>query len=486
MSAGGASTTERGQRLRLGLYAFCLLVASLGNQVYFKRMTSAMPNYGWYLTQLSTFVYVPIFAVLAGTGVVQSAKPGLLFKFAMMGVFDGLSGTLMVLGGVHTSGTMQVLLSQAVIPTTLILSTLLLRKQFHALQKAGAAFIVCGIILAKTMGGSSGGTDNMVVFNVIFFMAVIPNAASSVFKEVAFKGFDGDLDVNVLQFWVACFQLVVNFLAMPIYTLQVLGPQQVPLSEMPALITGGTKCLFFLEDQVKMDCGFPGQKACDTCATAWIPVMVFFMFNVCCNVFTVLVIKHGSAALGFLISTLRMPLAAFAFGSPLVMGNEAVPPGPQDFVCLGVIIVGLSIYRYGGVLLQRQEPVELASPSPSEYSPPQSPAMPSPSRSQSSLAEPLTGSRRPKWANIPLFSTGGVPAMPAFVQLKAPKVKPRSANRVRYDLYHKLGAASPLNSPQYRHLSPPASPNLHRNRLEADMLLPEPAEEIAITGLALA
>lgn len=82
-------------------------------QIYFKRMTSAMPNYGWYLTQLSTFVYVPIFAVLSGTGAMQHAKPGLLFKFAMMGVFDGLSGTLMVLGGVHTSGTMQVLLSQA-------------------------------------------------------------------------------------------------------------------------------------------------------------------------------------------------------------------------------------------------------------------------------------------------------------------------------------------------------------------------------------
>lgn len=72
---------------------------------------------------------------------------------------------------------------------------------------------------------------------------------------MAFKGFDGDLDVNVLQFWVAAFQVVTNFVAMPIYTLPVLGAQQVPLSRMPALMTGGTRCLFFLEDQVKLNCG---------------------------------------------------------------------------------------------------------------------------------------------------------------------------------------------------------------------------------------
>lgn len=112
------------------------------------------------------------------------------------------------------------------------------RKKYHFLQHSGAGIIVMGIILAKATGGGGGSAGNLVAFNAIFFAAVIPSAISSVFKEVAFKGFDGDLDVNVLQFWVAAFQFVTNFLAMPIYTLSVLGPQRVPLSEMPALITG--------------------------------------------------------------------------------------------------------------------------------------------------------------------------------------------------------------------------------------------------------
>ncbi len=45
-------------------------------------------------------------------------------------------------------------------------------------------------------------------------------------EEVAFRGFDGDLDVNVLQFWVAVFQFAMNFLATPIYTLQVANTQR--------------------------------------------------------------------------------------------------------------------------------------------------------------------------------------------------------------------------------------------------------------------
>lgn len=76
--------------------------------------------------------------------------------------------------------------------------------------------------------------------------------------------------------------------------------------------------------------GFADEPMCDHCATAWVPVVIFLMFNIMCNVFTILVIKHGSAALSFLISTLRMPLAALAFSSPAVMGAEAVPAGPQD------------------------------------------------------------------------------------------------------------------------------------------------------------
>lgn len=54
-----------------------------------------------------------------------------------------------MLGGVHTSGTLQVLMGQAVIPVTMLLSVALLRKQYHVFQYLGATTIVLGIVMDK-------------------------------------------------------------------------------------------------------------------------------------------------------------------------------------------------------------------------------------------------------------------------------------------------------------------------------------------------
>mmetsp|Transcript_32177 Transcript_32177/g.85700 ORF Transcript_32177/g.85700 Transcript_32177/m.85700 type:complete len:398 (+) Transcript_32177:1-1194(+) len=375
-----------------------------------------------------------------------------------------MSGTLMVLGGTHTAGTMQVLLSQAVIPLTIAMSVVILRKKFHWLQHTGAFIIVLGILCANMLSQPSADSSlNSPLFNAIFFCAMLPAAFSSVYKEVAFRDFDGDLDVNVLQFWVASFQFVTNFLAMPVYALKVLGPQQVPMSEMPALIVGGTRCLFFLEDQVKMNCGLPDEKECDHCSNAWAPVVIYLGFNVLYNIYTMLVIKHGSAALSFLVATLRMPLASIAFASPSIMGNQAVQPGLSDLVSLIVIICGLVTYRYGGRLLKHQmKKGSTAFPAlvPGD-SPLMSPAGPEPSPSPrptsvfGRLTEPLRRPTTVRWTFAPLISTGLPVPQPSFVLVRSKQPKPRTADRVRHDLYHRLGAASPLHSPQLRHLAPP-------------------------------
>eukprot|EP00434_Breviolum_minutum_P024620 symbB.v1.2.021741.t1/scaffold1878.1/size97411/2 len=149
------------RKWQLILYTVLLLFASVGNTVFFKRMTNAMPNYGWYLTQLSTMIYVPFFACMAGTGITQQVDATLVKKFAIMGVFDGLSGTCMVLGGVHTSGTLQVLMGQAVIPVTMLLSVLLLQKQYHLFQYVGATTIVLGIVLDKVLTPTGGAAEPM-------------------------------------------------------------------------------------------------------------------------------------------------------------------------------------------------------------------------------------------------------------------------------------------------------------------------------------
>lgn len=473
-AAGNASTPPLYrnllQRSHLPFYTGMLLLASVGNTVYFKRMTSAMPNYGWYLTQLSTVIYVPIFLLLAGTGIVTPVTHvksfDILKKFGMMGIFDGLSGTLMVLGGVHTSGNMQVLLTQAVIPITMFLSIAFIGKRFHIVQHVGALAIVLGIVLAKAgeAGPHLGTSADDPVFNIIFAMSLVPSALSSVFKEVAFRGFDGDLDVNVLQFWVAIFQMITNFIAMPIYNLKVLGAQQVPMSSMPSLTQGGTKCLFWLEDTIVNDCGLPGERECDHCHDAWVSVAGYIFFNILFNICTMEVIKHGSAALSFLVSTLRMPLSAVAFSSTWIMGREAVQTSLGDWISLVVIFCGLGTYRIGGNMLKRQQRKEMDAVSGPLDDVARPPLSASPrdnvlARLFSSPAPTTPGgtvTTASRWRFVPIFHTGTPCPEPILIYVPAPRPTPRSPNRVRHDFYRRLDVASPLHSPRFRDLSPSA------------------------------
>merc|ERR1719161_1937868 len=216
--------------------------------------------------------------------------------------------------------------------------------------------MVLGIVFAngEDAPSNSGVLDNNPVFNAIFLLSMVPAALSSVYKEFAFRGHDGDLDVNLLQYWVATFQVLGNFLAMPIYSLSVLGPQQVVMSELPRFQVGGARCLLLGHSELPLQggCGFPGEKLCDDCQEAWWTVVGFITFNLLFNIFAVLVIKHGSAALAFVLSTLRLPLTSIAFSFPALAGRDAEQPTGADVLGLGIILIGLGTYRYGGRLLR--------------------------------------------------------------------------------------------------------------------------------------
>lgn len=456
-------------RSSLPLYTFLLLFMSVGNSLYFKKMTSAMPNYIFFLTQVSTVFYLPFFGLLAGKALLGSDASKTMKQFAIMGMFDGLNGVLMLLGGSHTSGTMQAMLGQAVIPITVIVSIVLLGKSFHILQYTGAATITFGLILSKLASGGADTGADVPLYNAVFVTGQLPSALSQCYKEVAFRGADGDLNVNVLQFWVVVFQMMMNFAALPLYSLPILGPQQVPLSDMWEQTRNGASCLFFMQNHIVDNCGGLQEKPCDTCGDAWKSVFAYMAFNIMFNIFTVLVIKHGSATLSFLVATLRMPLSSIAFSSTLLVGKDAVQPTFSDFVSLVVILSGLGLYRVGGKMLKRklENSSSEALSSPSTWLLSDSPS--SPSR-LGSLKRRVTG-----WKFVPMFVTGSNP-QPVFLYVPPPVMKARSPERLRNDLIHRLGAASPLHSPSLRHKSPPHSPGRSPPRSPSVFPYPDPPD----------
>jgi hypothetical protein len=133
---------------------------------------------------------------------------------------------------------------------------------------------------------------------------------------------------------------------------------------------------------------------CDSCEGAWVPVLCYLIFNCAFNIFIILVVKvisspalmaicaswiipkfhfvhlpesclivdarlfvmnisfpvvqHGSAALLYIIMTLRLPIVNLAF-SWKAIENPPEPVTVYTFVGLGIIISGLISYRMGSM-----------------------------------------------------------------------------------------------------------------------------------------
>jgi drug/metabolite transporter (DMT)-like permease len=191
----------------------------------------------YFLSQLTTFVYLPIFfgIVFYEYRYTNFITPQMSlfpkYKFAIMGLFDALSGICVLFGGVHTSGSNQALLNNAVIPFTMALSMAFLGTRYLRSQHMGAILILLGVgVVLIPLLAQNGNDANSDTFNVIYLLSTVPQAFSSIYKEIAFG--DYELDVNFLQAWVALFQFVIGILLAPINALPFLQDVHVPFNQM--------------------------------------------------------------------------------------------------------------------------------------------------------------------------------------------------------------------------------------------------------------
>jgi drug/metabolite transporter (DMT)-like permease len=293
-------------------------------------MINACSNYPYFLSQLTTLVYVPVFLTvvawerskLAPVATREAYTPEVRTfpktKFLVMGAFDSLAGVLALFAGVHTSGSTQALLSNSVIPMTMVMSIILLSARYRWTQYVGATIILGGVSIvilpniikqhdsspaaANPPQGVQQNTD-ILLFNILFLISAIPSALSSVYKELAFRDSDADIPVNYLQAWVALFQLLIGLMLIPLNTLSFLGDQAITWEQLPQTLGNGAKCLVGI-NSITTNCGGgPSELQCDACAGAWFPVLAYMLFNLVYNVAITLVIKYASAALMFVVLT---------------------------------------------------------------------------------------------------------------------------------------------------------------------------------------
>jgi len=145
------------------------------------------------------------------------------------------------------------------------------------------------------------------------------------------------------------------------------------VNDIPTNMWQGTQCWLLgtnfvsqergFDCSIELNCGTGDRKMCCDSCDGSIPsvssiraiwgVLMYMVANIAYNVFLVLVIKHGSAALMYATSTVVLPLGSIAFTLHVFLSDHAIPFDKFTGIGLGIVLVGLIIYRFVDMILRK-------------------------------------------------------------------------------------------------------------------------------------
>lgn len=335
------------------IVAFCLmLLFQLGNRIFGRLETFPMHNYPLFMNMLSTAIYVPIcFAYIIpvikfGNGAITKEQLEIpKYKFAVMGAYDSLAGIMQTFSVTYiSSSSIIVLVQQSAIPISMAISSIFLQSQYTAAQYIGASVVLCGIVVvliptfSETPSASSDEPSNPyeLLWILVLIVSCVPMCLSSVYKEKALG--EVEIDVTYLNGWVSFFQFVI---AIPL-CLPSAYVISVPMSEIMPNMYNGMLCWMGI-NTVTAENVTAGQVI-DDCAYGPFYVNTYLFFNVIYNFLIVVVLKHGSANILWMASTVIVPVSNIVFSFKFMPGSK--PLTFWDFLGLFVIMSGLIIYRF--------------------------------------------------------------------------------------------------------------------------------------------
>jgi hypothetical protein len=324
-----------------------MVIIGLGNKVFNKLMTIPMYNYPNFLNLLTSFVYIPVcFAYIipmAHYGYIPEEQFQVPKRsFAIMGALDAMAGIMQIFGSTYLPGPLIILLLQAAIPVSMVISKYLVNATYNRYQYIGALIVAGGILIVLVPSITGGGS---VVWAIVLILSTVPMALSSVYKEIALG--ETELDAIYLNGWVAVFQFAFSLvLAVPS---ALASDPPVPIPELPANMWNGIKCYVGIST---ITCDGDNNCTPDKCfPQAPEFVNIYLVFNQFYNLLIILILKYGSANLLYLALTLMVPLGNVTFTLPFVPQNG--PLRPTDIIGLVVICFGLGCYRFANDFIKK-------------------------------------------------------------------------------------------------------------------------------------
>ncbi|KAG2831014.1 hypothetical protein PC129_g11391 [Phytophthora cactorum] len=290
---------ERDVKLLVSFVA--MVFVGLGNKIFQKLQTIPMHNYPTFLNLLTTFVYIPIsFAYILpmiqyGSAITWDQRSIPKRKFAVMGGLDSIAGILQVFAATYLGGSLIILLGQAAIPISMLISSLLLKAKYSGYQYVGAVVVTLGLLIVLGSGNSSSSTGTnphlIVLWSVVMIFSCVPMCLSSVYKEKTLG--EAELDAQWLE--------------------------------------------------ITQSLHASSRKTYD-CEKATVYVTAYLLFNVAYNLLIILILKFGSANILWLAMTIMVPLGNVAFTFPFMPEHQ--PLHAKDIAGLLFIMLGLFVYRF--------------------------------------------------------------------------------------------------------------------------------------------
>ena len=320
-----------------GVFVGCLIVGPL-NFVSYKIMYAAFgESRAFFVSQGVNFLYVIyggiILLMLARKG--ENTNPAQHIphiKFITMGFLDSVGGFLAAMGANRTSGSMQQLLNQTLIPITMLLSWIFLGKRSGTLQLVGAVLIFLGawVVLLPSSQASTSYDGFAVISNVLYFMSNVPIALSCIYKEMAFR----NVQVHVMHMtqWVSIYQLLWGFVLGVLQLIPGVGSSDgVSLSEINHSFWSGLLCYFQWDEECSSKYTFSLLSG-------------YCVINFVFNVLGLYLVKHDGAVLSTITNALLLPLTVLTFNMPW-LGPYQEEYNSLTIVGLGIVTIGFVVWR---------------------------------------------------------------------------------------------------------------------------------------------
>ena len=345
---------SKNTRILIICFLLIIVVGAL-NKIFGKLQTIPMKNYGNFMNLFMTFCYIPLSFIYVWPmykyGYIKKEEVDAPIKaFVIMGFLDGIAGIMQVFATIYLAGSEVVLLQQAAIPVSMIISKLLIKVRYSPMQYIGALIVIGGIlvVLGPSLGkktDDSSETDassdsttsgaNQMLWALIMIFSCIPMTLSSVYKEIALV--NNDLDPIYLNGMVAIFQFLISIpLAIP-----AAMTTHLSISDLPQNLYDGFRCYI----------GKNSEEGDDCYLYAPLYVNLYIIMNVLYNILIICIVKYGSANLLWLAMTISVPIANIAFSFKF-MGEAYEKATMTSYYGLIVIMLGLICYRFGNAFYE--------------------------------------------------------------------------------------------------------------------------------------